>query len=478
MSVAILHKGELIFAEGFGKRNDQEPFTAETIMPIASCTKAFTATAIGELVAEGKMDWDTTPISKYLPEFELQDQVLTSQLTLLDLLSHRSGFPNIDFSWYRTKESRRDLIKRLKHVKVDPKLRSTMLYNNVMYSVAGEAAANVAGVSYEEVVKTKVLEPLGLTSSGFYPMEMMEKHTNYALPYSAKSFEDAQKQKFNKERIDEIYMAMAPAGDMYSNVLDLVNWGQVVMRFGKSHDGKQILNRKSVEETLSGQSIIEKTRRTSEFAPTLVYGLGWCLDTYKGQITYSHDGAIPGYRSNLTMFPDAELVVAILANVGITQLPDNMPFYVADELLNLPRTQDWISKVSLKDTKAVYDFYDKEAKGQFPERIKNKPTSHDAESLVGKYTHPVFGEADILMPEGTRDLHLWMRRVEGKLEHYHFDSFNTVMRDGYAKSGLFVTFLTSESGKVAGFRIKLVEQTIEFEKEEKGGSDKMTNRSE
>ncbi|KAF9350434.1 hypothetical protein BGX26_011398, partial [Mortierella sp. AD094] len=91
MSVAILYKGEIIYAKGFGRRNESgDPFTEETVMPIASVTKAFTSTAIGELVAEGKMDWDKTPVSKYLPEFELQDPVLTSQLTMVDLLSHRT----------------------------------------------------------------------------------------------------------------------------------------------------------------------------------------------------------------------------------------------------------------------------------------------------------------------------------------------------------------------------------------------------
>ncbi|KAG0315912.1 hypothetical protein BGZ97_007706, partial [Linnemannia gamsii] len=90
MSVAVMHRGEVIFADGFGQRNDTDPFTAETLMPIASLTKAFTSAAISELVGEGKMDWDTTPVNTYLPEFAFKDPVLTSQLTLVDLLSHRT----------------------------------------------------------------------------------------------------------------------------------------------------------------------------------------------------------------------------------------------------------------------------------------------------------------------------------------------------------------------------------------------------
>ncbi|KAF9377212.1 hypothetical protein BGX21_003253, partial [Mortierella sp. AD011] len=160
MSVAVLHRGKLVFAEGFGKRNELEPFTAETIMPIASVTKAFTAAAIGELVSEGKVDWDTTPVSKYLPEFELADPVFTSQLTFQDLLSHRTGFPPVDSAWEGETAPRKELIKRLKYIKTGSKLRSYVIYNNIMYGVAGEAAANVAGTSYEDLVLEKVLKPL------------------------------------------------------------------------------------------------------------------------------------------------------------------------------------------------------------------------------------------------------------------------------------------------------------------------------
>ncbi|KAF9944498.1 hypothetical protein BGZ70_004591, partial [Mortierella alpina] len=91
LSVAVLYKGEIIFAEGFGKRNAQgDEYKASTLQPIGSVTKSFTAAAIGEMVAEGKLDWDTTPVNKYLPEFQYKDPVLTSQLTFIDLLSHRT----------------------------------------------------------------------------------------------------------------------------------------------------------------------------------------------------------------------------------------------------------------------------------------------------------------------------------------------------------------------------------------------------
>ncbi|KAF9956491.1 hypothetical protein BGZ72_002770 [Mortierella alpina] len=455
MSVAILHKGKLVFAEGFGKRNEFEPFTAETLMPIASLTKAFTAAAIGELVGEGKMDWDATPVSKYLPEFELQDP----------------GLPRVDLGWFWNTESRRDLVKRLKHVKMESKLRTALQYNNVMYGVAGEAAANVAGMSYEELVKAKVLKPLGLSSTGFSTMEM-KKNSNYALPYEAASFKDAQGGVFQQLPLDNMATACAPSGDIYSNVLDLVHWGQIIMNYGE-HNGTQLLNRASVIEMLSGHTIDLKGRRTSEFGPVRAYGLGWSLDTYKGYILYTHGGHNPGYISSLSLFPDAELVIAHLANVDSTALPNAIPYHIADELLDLPRTQDWIGVVTLNDTRQKYKDLAEEAQGDFPERIRNKPSVHDPSELAGDYSNPVYGDLSIRLEgsdNGEEMMRIRMRVFEGTLEHYHYDSFYTVLRHSSFKFANLLTFVTGQDGKITGFQMELLDRVEVFQRKESSSS--------
>ncbi|KAG0305151.1 hypothetical protein BGZ98_004535 [Dissophora globulifera] len=471
MSIAVLHKGELVMSEGFGKRNDKDPFTPETVMSIASLTKAFTAAAIGELVAEGKMDWDKTPISKYLPDFELKDPLLTSQLTLVDLLSHRTPLPNIDLAAFRSTEPRRDFIKRLRHIDLDTKLSSTCNYNNIMYAVAGEAAASVAGVSYEAVVETRILEPLGLSNTGLSPLQMKQRHPdNYAMPYDATSFENAQKGVFVKGYVDPIYMLDAPAGDIYSNVLDLAKWGRVVMKLGEL-DGKQVLNKESTEEILSAQTIMKRPRRSAEYAPAITYALGWILDTYKGQVVYKHNGSNPGYRSELIMFPDADLVIAQLANVNIAQLLTIGQYYIADEFPDLPRTQEWVPKLAVESTRTMYDFYTKENSGDYPERIKHRASSHELESFVGTYSNPVYGEVSVSLGEKEavegvkrKELHIQMRTLVGKLEHYHYDSFTTSMVDFVVRFESMVSFVTGEDGKISGFKMKIIETIETFEK--------------
>ncbi|KAF9344127.1 hypothetical protein BGX26_004756 [Mortierella sp. AD094] len=463
MSVAVIHKGRLIFAEGFGKRNDSDPFTVETRMPIASLTKAFTAATVGELVGEGKVDWDTTPVSKYLPEFELQDPVFTSQLTLQDLLSHRTGLPSTELAWYWNTEPRRELIKRLKYIKSGSKLRSQVQYSNVMYAVAGEAVANVAGIPFEDLVREKVIKPLGLSNTGFSAVEMIE-HPNYALPYEAESFEDAQNGKFKQLPLDNMATAFAAGGDMYSNVLDLVRWGQAIMNLGEL-DGKQVLNKDSVMEILSGQSIFSKTRRTSEFAPTLAYGVGWLLDTYKGNIMYHHAGHNPGFISKLVLLPDSELVIAHLANIDTARLPVYSPYYIADKLLGLSKTQNWIAK-TVDETRDKFKEAAETNQGNFPKRIENKPSTHELSELVGVYSNPIYDDISIRLEKTDENegLYINFRVFEGKLEHYRYDSFSTVMCHSKVVLAQIVTFETSQDGKIVGFQTNFEGRMQEFKK--------------
>ncbi|KAF8986478.1 hypothetical protein BGZ46_000009 [Entomortierella lignicola] len=458
MSMAIFYKGNIIYAKGFGKRNEQDPFTEETLAPIGSLTKAFTATAIGELVAEGKVDWDTTPVNQYLPDFQLKDPILTSQLTFADLLSHRTGFPNIDITWHRTTVGRRDLIKRLKYVDVGHKLRSSTKYINVMYGVAGEAAANVAGVSYEKVVKSRVLEPLGLNNTGLSHKEMRTR-PNYALPYDADSLEQAQNGNFVTDNTEEAYMVNAPAGGMYSNVLDLVKWGRVIMQGGAS-DGEQILNKDSVKETLSAQSISTKTRRSKDFAPVCCYG-----QTNIGHIL---DGSFTGYRSHLAMFPDHDLVVAQVANAHHIELLGQAIYTVADRLLSLPVTQDWIFDVALKATQGLYAFKANMATGRFPERVEGTPI-RDLKDYVGSYSDKVFGDITVRLEkvEGQENevLFFKMGTFDCKLEHYHYDSFRTELHDFVIKGATLVSFQVGGTGAVEEVQL-IVSEILTFKKQD------------
>ncbi|KAF9337142.1 hypothetical protein BGZ91_009633 [Linnemannia elongata] len=453
MGIAILHKNKVVFAEGFGKRNEKDPYTAQTVQPIGSVTKSFTATAVGQLVAEGKVDWDTTPISKYMPDFQLKDPILTSQLTFADLLSHHTTFPNTMINWHKTKTSRRDLVKRLRYVDDIPRKQpTTMNYNNIMYAVAGEAAAHVAGTSYENLVMDKVIRPLGLSQTGFSQNTMKRLHPdNYALPHEGESYEAVEKGEFKVLPLEELYMSYAPAGDLYSNVLDLVKWGKTVMDLGVV-DGKQVLNKTSVGETLTAHTIAYGGRRDGRGA-SLTYGLGWMLDSYKGHIFYRHNGATSGYTSDLIMFPDDDLVIASTSNiVKISQIGYYLPIQIADVMLDLPinKTSDWIEELAVPQVKEYYTTAKKLSQGFLPPQIPNKPATfaNNLRAYVGEYTDPLFGTFVIELEEkedsktGRKKEVLTYKYNEltSVLEHYHYDAFVATLDDPLLKFRALMTF--------------------------------------
>lgn len=195
--------------------------------------------------------------------------------------------PSIDLAWFRNKSSTRDLIKQLRHLNLPTtKMSPIVNYNNIIYAVAGEAGAEVAGMTYAELIKTKLLEPLGLKDSGL-SLPDMEKLPNFARPYDAATFDDAKKGVYEEGYMDEIHMADAAAGDIYMNVLDLVKWGQVILKEGEL-DGKQVLNKECVQETLKPHNIMKSKARRPDFAPTTGYSFGWVLDSYKGHTIVHH----------------------------------------------------------------------------------------------------------------------------------------------------------------------------------------------
>lgn len=175
------------------------------------------------------------------------------------------------------------------------------------------------------------------------------------------------------------------------------------------------------------------------------------------------DGSNPGYVSHLALFPDADLVIAHLANIHITNLPSSLFYYIADELLDLPRTEDWLFEAAIEDTQRVYDHFARLAKGDLPERVENQPPCHQLSDYTGEFTHPVYGKITIRLEEGT-SLFMKMSVYDYKLEHYHYESFTTLLHDFTVKFGLLFTFVTDSSGKVDSIKTVMEGIALEFKR--------------
>ncbi|KAF9314024.1 hypothetical protein BG003_004591 [Podila horticola] len=323
-----------------------------------------------------------------------------------------------------------------------------------MYTVAGEAAANAAGVSFEQLVRNKIFTPLGLSSMGFTKREMC-KSPNHALPFTAASYEDAIAGRFIElDPLDDAVEKRTAAGDMYSNVLDLARWGQVVMRGGELN-GMQVLSKEGIQATLSAHNIVDPANRDPDFGLSIQYGMGWMLNSYRGNNVYEHSGSSHGYITNLALFPNADLVIAHLTNAQLTALPRRAAFHIADEILGLRKTRDWMTETSIQFTKDMYSLTDKMAQGSFPERVPNKPPAHALTEYAGEYDHLGFGTVTVRLERG--QLHIAFAAFKGELAHYHFEAFTTVFEHTPQKMGRLITFSTGPDGKVSGVTFAALE---------------------
>src|SRR5213593_2370717 len=166
IGIGIVVKDKLVFAKGYGYRDygKKIPFTQNTVQPIASNTKLFTAIAAGLLVDEGKLDWDK-PIRQYVPSIKFYNDDLERTITVRDMLSHRTGITRHDLIWYKSDFTQKDLFERLKYLEPSEPPRSVFLYNNMMYAGSGYAIELLSGKPWQTFVTERILTPLGMTST-------------------------------------------------------------------------------------------------------------------------------------------------------------------------------------------------------------------------------------------------------------------------------------------------------------------------
>jgi len=217
-AVGIVKNGKIIYAKGFGYRDlyKKLPVTAQTLFPIASNTKLFTATAIGLLVNDKKIEWDK-PIKKFVPEIEFNSDNLNNNVTLRDMLSHRTGVASPDFLWFGYDYSQKDIFNKLKLIKSETSFRESMIYNNFMYIAAGEIIELITRKKFENFVTEKLFSPLNMTNS-IFTIEQMVKTSDYSKAYHS---------EFINNKTDSVdYFignSIKACGGIISNINDLSN---------------------------------------------------------------------------------------------------------------------------------------------------------------------------------------------------------------------------------------------------------------
>lgn len=447
LAVAVVKDGEVVFAKGYGvlELGKPEPANADTLFAIGSTTKAMTAAALGMLVDEGKLGWDD-PVTKHLPWFQLHDPVVTREVTVRDLLTHRAGLPNADFLWYGRDNAPRDILFRMRYLPQETSLRSHFTYQNVMYSAAGAVVGEVSGMPWEEFVRSRLLSPLGMNGTAT-SLSGLAGRGNVAAPHYTL---DGQVQVIENASVDPV----APAGAIWSSVSDMAKWMRFLLE-GTTPAGERLLKEETLEELFRPQCIVDR----DEFYPTqrlthpkwTTYGLGWFQEDYQGRAVDFHTGSIDGMVAIHGLIRGERLGVYVLANLDHAELRHALMYTVFDLYgrAEEPR-RDWSA-----DLRELYGSLLKEAEEKRAEverkRVPGTRPSLPPEGYVGIYSDPLAGDATV--STGGDGLRLSLGPgLAGNLEHWHHDVFRVSWDRKWQGKG-FVSFHLDVEGGVESLDI-------------------------
>lgn len=412
VAVAIVADGEVIFAQGFGHRNVEEelPVTSDTLFAIGSCTKAFTTYVLATLVEEGKLDWNGL-VKDYLPGFQLYDETTTDLITPRDLVTHRSGLPRHDLLWYNNQAlPRKELVTRLAYLPATATLRQKYQYNNLMFLTAGYLSEVLTGKSWEENVRERILEPLGMTRSVF-TIAAMEADPDHALPYA--------------EREDEVVRIpfrpidnMGPAGSIDSSVNEMARWVKLHLSGGR-FEGRRLVSEAIISDLHAPQMPTGAPPEHPEITAGS-YASGWMVDVYRGHPRVAHGGSIDGFIALVTLFPKDGIGIVALANHGGTPLPGLLTRHAADRLLGLEPI-DWNRDALARRAQGEEAQKEAEERREVVRRTGTRP-AHPLAEYAGLYRHPGYGALEVAL-DGDR-LTLTYNAIGIPLEHWHYEVFN------------------------------------------------------
>ncbi|HET9984388.1 MAG TPA: serine hydrolase [Longimicrobiales bacterium] len=448
LAVAIVKNDSVVFAKGFGVREvgKPEPVDAHTLFAIGSSSKAFTAAAVGMMVDEGKLKWDD-PVTKYLPGFQLYDPYVTREMTVRDLLTHRSGLARGDLLWISGMYDRDEIIRRARYIKPSWGFRARFGYQNIMYLSAGQVVAHVAGKSWDDVVAERIFRPLGMTSSST-SIRALAGQADVATPHG---LQDGKPVTLPYRNVDFI----GPAGSINSNVLDMAQWVRLQLGNG-TYEGKQLLKPATVEEMHTAQMLIRDAsfQRLSPGAHFLAYGMGWFLHDYNGVELVEHGGNIDGMTALVALVPEQKLGLVVLTNMNGTSLPTTLMYRVVDAYLGRP-AKDWSQEFHATVQKMQAQG-EAQRKKMEAERATGTTPSLALEKYAGTYADSAYGDAKVSVEDG----HLVLSygpAFTGDLEHWQYDTFRVTWRQPGARTLVgrtFVSFALDPRGRPASLDLQ------------------------
>jgi CubicO group peptidase (beta-lactamase class C family) len=461
MAVAIVKDGKILVTKGYGvrKMGDPTPVDEFTMFAIGSNTKAFTTAALATLVDEGKLSWDD-PVYQRLPGFVMYDPYVSHEMTIRDLLTHRSGMGLGEgdlLFWPQSTYTRDEIIHKLRFMKPHSSFRSHYAYDNLLYMTAGQIIPAVTGISWDDYIRQHIFEPLGMAHSNVSTASY-KPGGDYAYPHSRV---DGKLQVIPFETLDNV----GPAGSINSCAADMAKWVQLQLNHGKFVDREgHLFSEQRSKEMWSPQTILptgdgppQLTALRANFAD---YALGWGLRDYHGRELIGHTGGVGGFVSRVMLVPEEHLGVVILTNAEEGGAFDSILYHILDYYFQLQPT-DWIANF-----KTVKDSEEKDAaetmKKAEGSRASNSKPSLPLEKYAGVYNDAWYGPITVRMENGGLVISFdHTPGMVGDLQHWQYETFKAHWRVRTIEDA-FVTFSLNPDGSIDSARMAAVSPLADF----------------
>jgi CubicO group peptidase (beta-lactamase class C family) len=439
-AIAAVRDEDVILAAGWGRRDlaADLPVTPDTLFAIGSTTKAFTVATVGALVDDGLLEWER-PLRDYLPDLRLHDPVVTDRLSIVDLLSHRSGLPRHDLAWLgHPDRSRAELVRRLRFLPLSRDLRQEFQYCNLGYLVAGHIVEVLSGTPWEDYLRTRLLTPAGMDRSNL-SADGLRADPDHATAYE-------RRQGAVVPVPPRPVTAMAPAGAVNSCAADMARWLLTQLGGGRL-DGRAVMSPGTMARQHAPHMLIPEDR-TFPASTRHAYGLGWMIGRYRDHRLAEHSGGIDGFQTECMLLPDDGIGVAVMTNTSSSAMAPVVAYRVLDELLGV-EPLDWFSSFKARYHAATAGI--REARGA-RRVVLQAPPPRPLSAYAGEYQHPGYGTITITVEGGT--LQPRLGTMDLTLAHRHYETFDLEWHELGDQSHLFpLMFLSDPDGDITALTV-------------------------
>jgi CubicO group peptidase (beta-lactamase class C family) len=416
-ALAIVRDDKVVYVRGYGTKEAGGTASVgpDTLFQLASTSKAFTSTSLAMLATDHKLSFDDR-VRDHLEYFRLADECADANVTIRDIVSHRTGLSRHDELWDNTPVSREEVVREIGRVALSKPFRTEYQYQNIMFIAAGEVVTHAAGMTWDEFVKTRIFTPLHMTRTitSDAAWNADEDHaTGHSYHWKTGTVQAQRPIDTN---------TIGAAGAIKSSARDMANWLRFQLADG-AFEGRQLVAAEQLAETKTPQTVIRMSSSTKERNPetnVMSYAMAWNVQDYRGQLLVSHAGALNGFRAHVDLLPKQKAGFVVLINSGRGVALVAVRNALADMLLGAP-ARDWNALYLASDRKE-----DEETARKREERlarnVRNTKPTLPLEAYTGEYHDDAYGTATIALVDGR--LLLQWNRLAIPLQHEHYDQFN------------------------------------------------------